>query len=179
MFDPTAFDNMKVVIEGALYDLDLNGEIVITDRNDLLNTAKMSRLFTISFRLPGMAENQVTATMEMEAKLKNLAVELLPGMLSNELAGCYVKLQFCLEVIDEVAEYQALAAIFKKIWGEKRKISQSVEYNPLDHSKKIKNVVTVDFDRMVGEAQIDDLVEMIDFMVTTLQQLESFGNGRE
>lgn len=36
MFDPTAFDNMKVVIEGAIYDLDLDGEISIIDRNDLL-----------------------------------------------------------------------------------------------------------------------------------------------
>jgi hypothetical protein len=41
MFDPTAFDNMKVVLEGALYDLDIMGEIIITDRNDLFNTAKM------------------------------------------------------------------------------------------------------------------------------------------
>lgn len=52
MFDPTAFDNMKVVIEGALYDLDICGEIVITDRNDSFNMAKMSRTFDISFRLP-------------------------------------------------------------------------------------------------------------------------------
>lgn len=174
MFDPAAFDNMKTVIEGALYDFDLNGEIVISDRNDCLNIAKMSRRFTISFKLSDHTENQITANLELEAGLKNLAAELLPGLLSSELAGCRLRLKFCLEVIDEEKTYQEIADIFGKIWGEKRKISQSVEYNPLDYSGKIRNAVTVDFDRIVGEDQMCDLVEMIHFMTTTLQQLKAF-----
>ena len=52
MFDPTAFENIKVVLEGAVYDLDLNGEIIIIDRNDLINTAKLSRKYELSFQLP-------------------------------------------------------------------------------------------------------------------------------
>ena len=75
MFDPTAFDNMKVVIEGALYDLDLAGKIVIIDRNDIMNIAKMSRRFDVSFTLP---EARVTAMIEITSNLINLAAELLP-----------------------------------------------------------------------------------------------------
>ncbi|NRD80501.1 hypothetical protein HPT25_24570 [Bacillus sp. BRMEA1] len=179
MFDPTAFDNMKVVIEGALYDLDLIGAIIVTDRNDFLNTAKMSRLFSICFRLPGNTTNTVTAKLEMGAELNNLAAELLPNMDANDLAGCFVKLQFCLEVVDEMTEYQEIDDIFRKIWGEERKICQSVEFNPLNQPKKMKNVVTIDFERIISEAQMDDLVEMIEFMVTTTQQLETFCNGRK
>lgn len=171
MFDPTAFDNMKTVTEGALYDLDLAGEITIIDRNDVLNIAKMSRQFTISFKLPA---HQITATMEMTTEVKHLAAELLPGLLSNETAGCYMKLQFCFKTHDKLSNYQSIADILRKIWGDERKISQTVEYNPLDNSRKIKNVVTVDFSRTIGEAQMDDLVEMIDFMVTTLEQLATF-----
>ncbi len=34
MFDPTAFDNLKVIVEGAVYDFDLHGDILVTDRKD-------------------------------------------------------------------------------------------------------------------------------------------------
>jgi IS4 transposase len=50
MFDPTAFDNMKVIIEGLLYDKDLDGEYEITDRNDFVNLSKMDRLFSIRYK---------------------------------------------------------------------------------------------------------------------------------
>ena len=51
MFDPTAFENMRVVMEGIFYDKDLSGDITIVDRNDVINTAKMSRDFDLSFQL--------------------------------------------------------------------------------------------------------------------------------
>jgi hypothetical protein len=35
MFDPTAYDNKKVVTEGAAYDLDLEGQIRVVDRKTL------------------------------------------------------------------------------------------------------------------------------------------------
>ncbi|WP_259317087.1 hypothetical protein [Heyndrickxia coagulans] len=40
MFDPTAFENMKTVFEGAAYDLDLRGEASITGRKDLVDLAE-------------------------------------------------------------------------------------------------------------------------------------------
>ena len=49
MFDPTAFENMKVVMEGIFYDKDLSGEIIILDRNDIMNIAKLSRTYDLSF----------------------------------------------------------------------------------------------------------------------------------
>jgi hypothetical protein len=36
-----------------------------------------------------------------------------------------------------------------------------------------KNVITVEFDRLISEEQMDDLVEMTEFMITTLKQLQS------
>ncbi|KYD22330.1 MAG: hypothetical protein C6P37_08510 [Caldibacillus debilis] len=51
MFDPTAYENMKVILEGYLYDYDMQGEILIKERNDLINLADMSRTFSLLFSL--------------------------------------------------------------------------------------------------------------------------------
>lgn len=176
MFDPTAFDNMKVVIEGALYDLDLSGDIVITDRNDIVNLAKMSRTFEISFRL---ADGSVSTKLEMKSTLVNLAAELVPNTLPDQFAGSHVSLQFILEHAENLSEFQTIESIFFNIWGEKRKITQSVEYNPLNKPRKIKNVITIDFERIINEEQMDDLMEMTEFMVTTLEHLQAFVDDRK
>ncbi|GHH98264.1 hypothetical protein [Neobacillus kokaensis] len=178
MFDPAAFDNMKVVIEGALYDKDLDGEIAITDRNDIFNIAKMSRMFNIYFSFPEIAEGILSAKIELEARFDNLAAELLSGSVSEKLAGCYVTLQFFIEHEDEINQYQAVQKIFSGVWGELRKITQTIEYNPLAKPQKVKNVVTIDFERLIREEQMDDLVEMTEFMLTTLIDLKTyFSNG--
>ncbi|WHY75799.1 hypothetical protein QNH20_16920 [Neobacillus sp. WH10] len=167
MFDPTAFDNMKVVIEGALYDKDISGEIVITDRNDFLNMAKMSRLFEVMFRLPN---SSVEAQFKMESRLDNLAAELLPSFQAEQLAGCYVKLSFFLQHERKI-DYQLAKNILVDIWGPTRIITVSVVNHPLDLQNKISTVLKVKFDRMITEDQLEDLVEMTEFMITTLMKL--------
>ncbi|MCV9888442.1 hypothetical protein [Metabacillus halosaccharovorans] len=47
MFDPTVFDNLKVVIEGYIYDMDIDEQISVTDRSDIIDLAKMSRQYSI------------------------------------------------------------------------------------------------------------------------------------
>jgi hypothetical protein len=174
MFDPTAFDNMKVVIEGAFYDRDSAGEIVITDRNDIMNLAKMSRLFNLCVTLPEISGMPVTAKLELEAGLENLAAELLSSSIVDHHPGCFIRLQFCLEHRDSVEVYREIEAIFLDIWGEQRTISQAVEYNPLAKQTKLKNVITVEFVRVIGEEQLEDIIEMIDFLVITLQRLQKY-----
>ncbi|UOK56770.1 hypothetical protein MGI18_18515 [Bacillus sp. OVS6] len=51
MFDPTAFDNLKVVLEGAIYDADLGGFITVIGRKDLVDLAAMSRCYQNTFQL--------------------------------------------------------------------------------------------------------------------------------
>ncbi len=167
MFDPTAFDNMKVVIEGALYDLDISGDIVITDRNDLVNMAKMSRQFDIFFCLPN---SSVIAKIEMEAMLKNLSAELLPNTSSDKLAGCNLRLKYFLNHEEEI-DYKNVKEILLNVWGTSRKVSMTTQYNPMEIEKFLSTTITVDFERLVTEDQMDDLVEMIEFMLTTLEQL--------
>lgn len=179
MFDPTAFDNMKVVIEGTLYDRDLDGEIAIIDRNDIVNSAKMSRTFNISFTFPEMDHGHLYAQIEINAALDNLAAELLASSLSEKLAGCYVTLKFFIKHADDLKHYQAVQKIFLDIWGETRKMTQTVEYNPLTKPPKIQNVVTIDFVRLIREEQMEDLVEMTEFMIVTLEELKNYISGNK
>ncbi len=179
MFDPTAFDNMKVVIEGALYDLDLSGELVIADRNDIVNMAKMSRNFDVTFHLSeGMGET-VSAKISIEATLLNLAAELLPQQWSKSQnqSGSKVKLEFFYKGVTEKEHIDYIQAIFTELWGETRLIRQTVIIQP-SHSL-INNVVTVEFDRLIGEDQMEDFVEMINVMTTAIQQLQFYLNEIE
>lgn len=171
MFDPTAFENMKVVLEGALYDLDINGEIKITDRNDWINTAKLSRKFEIYFQLP---DNPVLAKLELESGLENLAAELLPGSISEKLSGCFINLEFSFSHEQRIVDYKRMEKILSDLWGENRKIILSVIFHPLQKEKIMKSTASVLFDRIIYEDQMDDLVDMIDVMMTTLEQLFFF-----
>ena len=176
MFDPTAFDNMKVIVEGALYDRDLSGEIIITDRNDIINMAKMSRQFNISFSLPDSERKIVSAKMELESKLVHLAAELLPSGKSAKLTGCLVKLFFTFDIEAIEMDYYVLNTILVGIWGTSREITLSIQHEPLQPTKKEKGIITVDFERLITEDQMDDLVEMTDFMITTQQKLTEYLN---
>lgn len=170
MFDPTAFDNMKVVIEGALYDLDLAGEIVITDRNDIVNMAKMSRSFDVRFQLS--STQHVSAKLEIKADLINLAAELLTNMLSEKHSGCTVGLQFFHKGITDEKQLNAIQDIFFDIWGETRQIRQSVTMTP--SKSEIESCISIEFNRLIIEDQMDDLVEMIDFMIETKRRLHAY-----
>ncbi|MCT8136945.1 hypothetical protein H1D32_03750 [Anaerobacillus sp. CMMVII] len=81
MFDPTIFDNLKVVVEGEIYDLDLGGEISILNREDFVDLATMSRHFSITFQSVTSTAKQCTATIKLEADSADLYGEILekPG----------------------------------------------------------------------------------------------------
>ncbi|MBI0576054.1 hypothetical protein IEC97_01670 [Neobacillus cucumis] len=170
MFDPTAFDNMKVVIEGAIYDLDLGSEIVITDRNDSINMAKMSRNFDISFKIAESSGKSASVKIELDSSLMNLAAELIPSMGSETKAGCSLKLEFFYESPN--VDHNEVEKLFSDIWGPSRKITQRVLMNPLHMEIEGLHTVTVEFDRMVREEQLDDLVEMIEYVISSLKRLE-------
>lgn len=169
MFDPTAFDNMKVVLEGALYDLDIIGEISIIDRNDFVNLAKLSRSYEITFT---QGRNQsIPCLIRLEAGLANLAAELHPSNLDEKLAGAHLSVFFTTQHVNKEAVYNKIEEDLKKIWGDKRSFTQKVSFDPLNHSEKITNEITINFNRLIFEDQMDDLTSMVDYMITTMEKL--------
>ncbi|MGJ7921834.1 hypothetical protein [Neobacillus sp. LXY-4] len=171
MFDPTAFENLKVVIEGAVYDKDLSGEILVIDRNDTINLAKLERKFDISFVDRNNRGKKITAIWVLEAGLENLAAELLPAALSEKRAGCHVTVKFVCGHPNEISYFKNIESVLYSIWGVGRTIEQCVHANPLSKQSDIKNEITIKFNRLIYESHMEDLTEMVDFMITSIKEL--------
>lgn len=167
MFDPTAFDNMKVVIEGALYDLDLEGRIKIVDRNDLVNLAKMERKYEITFLYH---TSNIPCSFILEGKLENLTAELLSPCNPN-LAGAEMMLRFEAYHNYEGQFFRKIHDVLSSIWGKGRTIEQQISYNPLLPVKKITNRITIHFNRLITEDQMDDLLSMMEYIEKTADEL--------
>lgn len=174
MFDPTTFDNMKVVLEGALYDLDLHGEIAIKDRNDFMNLAKLSRKYEITFSR--QSSSKIDCTLILEAALENLAAELKPSSLQKGLIGAEVKVFFTFHQLDKEDIHKRMEEELVKIWGDERRIEQTASYSPLARSPRITKNITILFNRLILEEQMDDLVRMLDYILASIDVLEHILN---
>ena len=76
MFHPTVYENLKVAFENYLYDLDNQEAVItITNREDILDMAVMSRQFTLQFALAGHEEP--TAEVRLYSSVADLAAEIL------------------------------------------------------------------------------------------------------
>jgi hypothetical protein len=174
MFDPTAYENMKVIIEGSLYDRDLDGEITILDRNDIINMAKLSRTYEISFAIRN--EDVVKCTFSLSAELKNLAAELLPSSKSTLLSGSRIQIGFQLDHPSQKEIDVLIERELKSIWGNERSIKQMIHINPSIPVERIHKVITIEFNRLVFEDQIDDMVAMVDYMILSLRKIRKFAS---
>lgn len=173
MFDPTAFENMKVVLEGAIYDYDLDDHILVVDRNDLFNLAKLSRTYDVEFQLVDpIYKRKNTAKIVMTAALENLAAELLPSAFSTQKAGSEVSLRFLIELEDDPNLIEEIHSLLLDIWGSERSIKYEKITDPFMKHDTVSYTITLSFNRLIFEDQINDLVEMIEYMITTLQQME-------
>lgn len=170
MFDPTAFENMRVVMDGIFYDKDLSGEIIIVDRNDFINTAKLSRSYDLSFQLPSAKKEKVTCKFTLSAGLENLTAELL--QISDDLAGCTAKIEFIVQHLYSEPLFLHIEELLSDIWGSKRGISLTVCRNSIKSHEKVLYTGTISFNRIIQEDQLEDLTEMTDYMLMTLEKLE-------
>lgn len=169
MFDPTAFENMRVVIEGALYDRDLVGEISIIDRNDLINMAKLSRSYEVTFIKRG--QEGIQCQLLLGARLENLAAELLPAQLDTKLAGVMLSIMFTFQHEKSPNLHTIIEKELIDIWGLDRTIQQKVIYEPLIPERNMTTEATIKFERLIFEEQIDDLIDMLDYCLETLERL--------
>ncbi|MEQ2528469.1 hypothetical protein EKG37_12595 [Robertmurraya yapensis] len=170
MFDPTAFENMKVVIEGALYDRDLDGEIAIIDRNDLMNLAKLSRIYEVTFT--ETANSSVQCTLILQANLENLAAELLPSNQESQQAGAHLTILFKMRHENRQELHEKIEDELARIWGNDRSINQNVSFNPMGKMGEIMKEIKLEFNRLIVEDQIDDLFMMVDYILASIKKLK-------
>ncbi|KMJ59679.1 hypothetical protein AB685_02065 [Bacillus sp. LL01] len=162
MFDPTVFDNLKVVIEGDLYDLDLVGQIQIADRKDRIDLATMSRSFSMKFTL----DDKVFGEISLSSDIENISGELLR---LNEKPGCRVKLVFMKIAHPEAdidAEVLKWRIFLSDIWEEREITIFSTRKH--DAEEEVTLSAEINFTRLIHEENIDDLRDMLTFMIQSL-----------
>lgn len=171
MFDPTIFDNLKVVAEGAVYELDLAGEILITNRMDQIDIAKLSRYYAVSFRKKDKGEDSVHGEFRIYAGVHDLSAELLEYP-ADQSIGCNIEIVFFTTVKDQKKDCEATQAVLWDVWGNRPSITQKISflYEP-GPSVKMDNTIYLKFDRKIGEAQVDDLPIMVDYMIESIDHL--------
>ena len=168
MFDPTAFDNVKTVLEGTVYDRDLDGTIVITNRSDLIDIASLNRIFSITFY---STEKSIEAEMSLKADLKKLAAELLPSDDSERMAGALISITFRkngLEWNERELE------IFNDQWSE----SRCFELRTVSSNKQPSYCeMLIQFNRTITEDMLRDVENMVYFSIETTDLLGVEMNG--
>ncbi|EHB67919.1 MULTISPECIES: hypothetical protein [Paenibacillus] len=168
MFDPTVFENLKVGIENVVYDLDNLDELVlITGREDLLDMAVMSRSFSLTFELRGLKE--AAAEIRLDAGLQELAAEILetPG----KQPGCELKVRFYKNVKRIEDECAAISRIVAAIWEPEIPPVQTVTYIVGEEANGYRSMTEVRFSRTINEEQMEDIPNLADHMLQTLEQL--------
>lgn len=179
MFDPTVYENLKVVLEGAVYDLDLAGTIRVTSRMDRMDLAAMSRTYKVGFRLASGddAEDANIASvpsteMVLSTELADLASEILelPGV----TPGCSLDVRFTMELPHGAAAESVcpmIEAALRKVWGGRFAIRQilSWEYGP--EPAILRNRIHILFGRRFGEEVAEDFSRIVDHTVFSLEEL--------
>jgi len=179
MFHPLVFDNIRVVLEGGVYDRDFEGAITITDRSDVMDMATFQRLFQIDFEPAAAAhqERAVKARMQLRTGLADIAAEQLEQPLTDHI-GCTICIHFFTEVHGVPDEPQRITAILNDIWGNRPYITQTISSRLEEHRvewppQTYHNQITLDFHRKIDEGNIDDLRDLIDHTVQSLASLQA------
>lgn len=167
MFDPTVFDNLKVVLEGAVYDSDLHGQLHIIGRSDRVELSAMSRYYAIQFCLPGKPETW--AELRLWADTEDLAGEIME--LDSVTLGCQMQPVFYKHLKDPDSECPAIERLTTEIWGSHVHQIQKITSVYGDSNAPPLNEITVQFHRRFGEEVIPDLPQMLEHMLYMLERL--------
>lgn len=169
MFHPTVYDNLKIALENQIYDFDnLDGLLVVTDRSDLLDLALMSREFSLSFKLTD--GHKVTAEIILQSSLKELSDEILET--PDTSPGCRLLLRFYMEIEDVDVQCPAVEDTLTTIWGPDFKPVQSLSYCYGQEEGIYNNCIELQFKRHITEEQMEDLPDLLQFLLQSAGELE-------
>ncbi len=168
MFDPTIYENLKVVTEGAVYDLDLSSKILVTNRTDRVELSSMSRYYAIRFELRNL--RNISAEICLIADVSDLASEILDR--EDQACGCRLEIRIHTLVHNMAEECTTIQRKLKTIWGNEHHVVQKISF--LFHEMeppKYHSEITIHFQRKIGENQIEDIPNLIEYVMQSLESL--------
>jgi hypothetical protein len=169
MFDPTIYENLKVVLEGAVYDLDLAGSILVMKREDRVDLATMSRFYALSFMEREAIDQGCVAEIRLQASMQDLSAEILEKQ--DQQAGCQMEIRFQVEVQDVDSDCREIEKVLQTIWEGRPAIKQTLSFEYGSKPVSFVNDISLDFGRKIDEGQIEDIPGLIDHMMYTVQTL--------
>lgn len=166
LFDPSAYENLKVVLEGLVYDYDLSGEIVVIERNDIVNLADFSRRFNLVFTHKNDRHEHVLAKIELSSSFKQIASEWIP---LNEQPGAALSIQFNSRIeMNEILEKRLVKHLKQQYSSD-----YNFEWIKLQHSNQ---TITYEFTlhkyHHVTERTVDDLSKIVEKVIETLNMVD-------
>ena len=170
MFDPTAYENFKIIVEGSVYDADFTGDIKVVNRAEIVDLSILSRNFEIQFQLVNNAE--ITAGIVVSSNIELLAGEI---MLEDEkAAGAYIEIQFFSQQKEEVlsGKVENITSELLELWGKDRRVETKTSLHYVNGEithYSWKSIVS--FQRIVTEDQAENLYELIDYSIQSLKML--------
>ncbi len=171
MFDPTIFENIKVVLEGEIYDIDLSGEILVTNREDRVDLAKMARKFIMQFKLAN-AIKDILSEIHLSVDTEDLMKEI--SEIKNDLKpGCEIIVTFILKIIEPKRECEIIRNKLNKIWGHRPSINQKVffYFGESGIDGEYFDEITLSFGRKIDEDNIEDISRLVKYTIQTLKIL--------
>lgn len=182
LFDPVIFENLKVALENQLYDLDnLDNRIAIIDRKDTLDMAVMSRTWSLAFTFAQLVSDpSFKAEIVLSSSIQDLADEILQR--KGATPACSLLLRFTCQIEQPTVACPQIEQIIASIWqrelqpkqlltasfgSETRAALDSGQWIPLYY----ENVIELPFNRRINEEQMEDLEELIEHVIMTLDAL--------
>lgn len=170
MFDPTIYDNLKVVLEGCVYDLDLEKKLLVRNRKDLIDAATMARTFYIEFSLKETTEKYPYAGICLHFSVQDYTTEIIANDLDS--AGCTIRVDFFTSFPkDRKDKCQVIEGHLKKLWNNQGLITQELSYN-YTQEQKLLNKISIDFQRKINENQVNDLESIVHHCMESLVFLD-------
>ncbi|MFJ7678222.1 hypothetical protein ACQKL0_08510 [Peribacillus sp. NPDC097264] len=180
MFDPTAYENMKVVLEGAVYDRDLIGDILVIGRDDIVNLSTLARKYKIELEMKESEHtDSVTGGFEVYASLENLSSELLQSNLNETHSGCAVNLFISIPRKLNSLEVRNILIELETLWGSERiiKLTTSETVSEKEPSSSCHSTFGISFGRLIKEEQMEDLEDMVEYLIQSIQIVEGSLNN--
>ncbi len=180
MFDPTIFDNWKVVLEGAMYDLDREGDAEVIGRADYVDLATMSRSFRIGVRRPA---GGCRAELRLSSGLADFAAERYELRLTELGApGIRLELRFTLPG-ERLKDAKALHDALQPLWATEGELCHRVriELDPAAPPASAAAAggsayeIAVLFHEKLNEDRIGDVNGLLDRLLASLDALEDGG----
>ncbi|WP_019422109.1 hypothetical protein [Paenibacillus sp. OSY-SE] len=180
MFDPTIFDNLKVVFEGKLYDVEREAGILIVGREDIIDLAGYNRTFRMRVK---PQDGSCIAELQISSGLADFTGELRGIRIVDEEPGAELQLTFELpgeQAVHSHHVHEQLTAL----WAESADIIHERSYQLEPYGDATTSIsaepadngvyrIRAKFRQKVNESHIDDIDSLIDHVLKSIEALES------